>query len=223
VALLQTKTKAAAATATPTTIAMVTTTTGSTIVVALAYSDPTANITTSITLSGGSFSRVLNVPMTSQSLDVWVAQNITGATTPTMSIAFINAPEDLAIMIREYSGLSASSLDKSVGTTGTSTTPSSGATATTTQASETIISIAASGVGTTQTYAAGTGYGNVAKIGASTTIDVGMADKTVSSTGTQTGTMTLGTSANWASVCVTLNNTVVATNVGTLLMMGVGV
>jgi hypothetical protein len=119
----------------------------------------------------------------------YYAKNITGGTTPTVTITIASTAEIDAI-VREYSGLDTSSpLDQVAGASaGFSTSPSSGATSTTTQADELVIGWSAA-ASNNPTYVLGSGYGNLSTQNG-TGGGIAMEDKIVAATGAQTATFT---------------------------------
>jgi hypothetical protein len=133
---------------------------------------------------------------------IFYAKNIArGANTVKATFSSTNKRPWLAIY--EYSGLSTTSpLDKTAAAQGSSSTPSTGATAMTQAASE--LAFVGAGFNTpsfTGTVTAGTGY----TLGQQDTNTSRAATETsvVSSTGSYTGTFTLGGTANWSAVLAT--------------------
>lgn len=185
------------------------TTTGNTIIVAVAPA-VAANNVTSITDSQGN-TYVHDVRNTAGAgshpqIEIWHAENITGGTTPTITVNWTNST-NCAWIAREYSGLATSStLDKTAGSSGTNNAPSSGATATTSQNDELVIG-AVSYPTTTVTMTAGSGYANASQkgsTGAGTSSLVAVEDKTVAATGAQTATFSSSeTGNNWNCVVAT--------------------
>jgi hypothetical protein len=102
----------------------------------------------------------------------------------------------------EYAGLaSASWLDKTAGATGTSTSPSSGATATTTVASEVLVGVVCAG--NAPTWTPGTGYTTIEEFDINGAKIYAAEDQVVLATGAYSATGTLGTSQDWAAVIAT--------------------
>lgn len=140
--------------------------------------------------------------------DVWYAYNAKGgATTLSVTITAAYAGYHFGVLISEYSGISTTApLDKFTSSTGynggTPSSASSGATATTTQASETIIGVISDAA--QDTITAGTGYGDLftdSAFGHSFSQE----DKFVSSTGAQTATFG-GVSQGYVCFVATFKN-----------------
>jgi len=140
--------------------------------------------------------------------EIWYAKDITGGTTPSVTIATAESDDVTAIM-REYSGMSADPLDKSAETLDADwlTSHTSGATATTTQADELVVG---GYVGDANSgYTLGSGYSNLAtQDGTDLWISVALEDKVVSSTGTQTATITSAEYIKGYMVVATFKETV---------------
>lgn len=133
----------------------------------------------------------------------------TGANTFTMSFGSPN-PSDSWITIHEYNdsvNTGGWSIDKTAQASGNSTNPDSGATATTTQATEVVFGWTSSEV---FTITNGTGF--TSRENNSPTISTDSEDKFVTSTGTQDAAFTNATSGQWTAQCVTFfANSAVAT------------
>lgn len=114
--------------------------------------------------------------------------------TTSVVVTFTGSVLTKSIFIREYSGMSKAStcFDRTVGTSGSGTSVSSGATSAIRDATELVVSNSAC-LGTSPTLAAGAGFGNFASqaIIAGASIHA-IEDLTTSSIGTQTGLMTAG-------------------------------
>lgn len=128
------------------------------------------------------------------------AFNITGSGTHTVTITFgATCVEHVTLAIATYSGLTTTDpFDVDAGDTFSETaTPTSDATATTTQANEMVVGSLGQAPGETMT--AGSGYTKrVERCSGSGIACVAIEDKNVSSTGTQTADFTLGVAANSA-------------------------
>jgi len=121
-----------------------------------------------------------------------------GANTVTLAISGTGR---IWMNIAEYSGLATSStLDQTASATGASAAIDSGATATTTQASELVIGVGGSNVD--NTFTLGTGFSNL-NVAAAGTNRVAMEGQVVSSTGTYNGTFTILTSTQWVGLVAT--------------------
>lgn len=145
------------------------------------------------------------------------AQNIAaGANTVTCAIS--GAAASIRWWIAEYGGVLASSFDKTAGAVGNSTAPSSGNTATTSQAGETLVgNIQCTGNSATPTLTAGTGYTVRENVVVSSQFKIGLEDRDVVATGTYAADGTLSSSDGWAAIIITLKASAAATNWGPLL------
>ena len=152
---------------------------------------------------------------------VYIAQNVTGATTPVITVTKTGSCslQFVAIIIR---GLTTTPQDKtSRATAANTTTETSGSTATLTQQSEAVIGFGYSDAGTGQTYTVGSGYSSLKSIVA-VAGDVALQFKAVNATTAVSSSMTLGTATDNAGGVLTLlvaivNPTVVssaATSIG---------
>jgi hypothetical protein len=136
-----------------------------------------------------SVSDVLNV-------ELWYAKSITAGAG---SVTVNHTVDNTAMYIREYSGFN--TLDVMGSASGSSTAPNSG-TVTTTQATELLVIATGDDNGVAQTWTPKSDYGDM--VGTATTLTgISMEDKIVTSTGAQTGTLTLGAAANWDSLIAT--------------------
>lgn len=205
-ALLQTKTSSkTVSTGTTSTVALLTTTTGSLVVVAV-NTDKGATLggVTSITCAGMTFTKIdESVEGGGAIADValFYAWNITGNTTPTLTVNYAAGMIGGAI-IREYSGIDtlADPLDKHVIAKdgALSAAPNSGASAALVGSNDLVIGYAGTG-DSGNTYTAGAGYANATTLKIGTTVDMGMEDKTLSgSTAAQTANFTITNSSDWA-------------------------
>lgn len=156
----------------------------------------------------------------------YVANANSGSTQVTVTYDASDFP-DTAYIAREYSGIATSSpLDQtSTANDGASyvQTHSAGTTGTTTQATELVILGGGTSGDTSPTLVAGSGYGNgLEQKGFDLYTYAFMSDKTVTSTGTQTGNFTSTTFVRGQGFIATFKEIVVSTNKGfTLTMMGV--
>ncbi len=138
---------------------------------------------------------------------IWYAPiSTSGATTITITHTG-TAQRNSICWVREYSGLATSTvLDNATSAAGNSSTPSSGATATTVQADELIIGVGSSAAGSSA-WTAGTGFGNlVSDVATSFTCDGAMEDKIVAATGAQTATFTSPASGLWTGSVATFKD-----------------
>lgn len=129
-------------------------------------------------------------------LETWVAYNITGGASHTVTAVDTGGGVDSLLIVEEWSGAATTSaLDKTTGTTGlASTALNSGATAATTQAAEVVIGAGVASGNVTMT--AGAGYSNLTKVN-TTFSTLAFESQIVASTGAQTATMTSGTAGSW--------------------------
>lgn len=150
--------------------------------------------------------------------NIWIAHNsIAGANT--VSVAF-PAGSFGTMAIAEYSGmLTALACDKTISATGFSTSPSSGATAATTQADEVAVcSLAMENTSATSAF----GGGFVQQQTISAINGVAFADRILSATGAQTCSATLNPARNWATLVATLKAAAATTGGCQLAVLGVG-
>jgi len=137
--------------------------------------------------------------------EVWVAPVTTGGAC-TITVTISNAGATLIMTALEYTGLASSPVDKTSSSSAVSgTAVTSGATATTTQASEVVVTFGLTNgtVATRATQGAGYNHDNNF-IDTTNDLFIAFADKVVSSTGAQTGTFTLSGSGHWVGMVVTL-------------------
>lgn len=203
--LLQTQTSSKTLSAgTTSTAAMSTTTTGS-VVVVVGNTDKGATLggITSVTCAGMTFTQVdESVEGGGAIADVqfFRAFNITGNTTPTLTVNYAAGMIGGAI-IREYSGaLTTDPLDKhTITKSGTANNaPNSGATATQTNTDDLVIGYAGTG-DSGNTYTAGSGFTNATTLKIGTTVDMGMQDKILSGdSSAQTSIFSITNVSDWA-------------------------
>jgi hypothetical protein len=138
-------------------------------------------------------------------VDFAYAPNVTGGTTNTITVSF-SFGVVAAIIVREYAGLSSAPLDvKQINDNGTTTSPTSNATATTSQASELVVGMIGFATATSSvTVSAGAGYGNIVTKRDSETgsQQVAMEDNIVSSIGAQTATFGISSLTGTSVVAV---------------------
>lgn len=153
------------------------------------------------------------------SVEIWYAYNITGGTTPTVTVTWSlsNRP---AATIREYSGIATTSpLDVTLGFTQVSqiTSWSMGPSSSTSQADELVIVAvgATGGSPSAGLWSLGSGFSNLQSQVASTTARQGVEDKIISSTGTQSATITSNNNVSGAMALATFKATAGATTTQT--------
>lgn len=133
---------------------------------------------------------------------VWEAYNVTGATTPTITISKSVTWAIQAVLFHVRGLVSVSDpLDKVARAGGTTTAINSGSTATLAQADEYVIGVGASDFGGA-TYTVGAGYANRTQTSAASG-DIAMQDKTVAATTAVSSTMTLSGASDNAGVVMT--------------------
>lgn len=190
-------------TASPTTTTAFTaaTTAGNLIVVAISNDSGGTTSVTGVTDNKGNTYTKIKTVANSSALDIYYAANIAGGTGHTISVTWsLAAASNLSIIAQEYSSMPTAPLDVSVSAIGSTVSPSSGATAATTQADELVVGILSFDAATT-TVMAGSGYGNLTSI-AVTGAHTAMESKVISATGAQTATFTLAASRAWIAAAV---------------------
>ena len=141
-----------------------------------------------------------------------------GATAPTTITVTHTDAYDRVVLVDEFSGLlSAPAVDKTASATGSSTTPSSGATATTAQADELIVgALAVPSVDTNVVDDTNTLFTGSHKHFISTKMTANMQYGNASSTGTYTYAPTLSSGSQWSAGVVTFKAVAVATATTTI-------
>lgn len=202
-AFVQSTTASESANATPLTTSAITTTSTNLLVAGISYDSGTLNTITGITDSkGNTWLKAIELDAAAL-LSLWYCAGITGGSGHTLTIAYNDGVGSaISCVLQEFSGVATSSpLDKTISAQGTSAAPSSGATATTTQADELVIGLVG-WAGATSTASLGSGYTNLAQV-ALADASTAMESKIVAATGAQTAAMTLGASRDWAAICAT--------------------
>lgn len=175
------------------------TTTGNTIIVSITYNDDTAGTISSVTDSQSNTYNLIGTGGSSGGdthTASYYAYNITGGTTPTVTVTMSTGDHDFSMTMREVSGLTTTDpLDKvAEGTTASGTSHTSATTATTTQANELVY--ATIGLATTATFTLGSGYSELSETTGSDIYQASASEtKRVTSIGTQTATFTSSASA----------------------------
>lgn len=197
-ALLQTQTSSKTSSAGTTSTASLSTTTTGSLVVVTATTDSGVSSVSSITCAGMTFVKWDDSLAAggTYGISFWYALNITGNTTPTLTVNYIAGAIGGAI-IREYSGGYTVLDQHKIGTT-TTTSMSSGATSTLTGTNDLVIGYGGTG-DSGNTYTAGAGFANAVTLKIGTTVDMGFEDKTLSgSNAAQTATFTITNVSNGA-------------------------
>lgn len=169
------------------------TVTGNTIVVAVAtnLSTDVSGITDS---QGNTYVNAFVANGTGIEAELWIAKNILGGATPTVTIAYTSAPTASAIM-QEYSGIdTVTILDQIKTNTGNSNSLDSLSTTKTNQNLELLIGV---GAAISATFTAGGSFVNLTQQ-ANATIDIAIEDLFVTSTGTYNATFGASGSIQWA-------------------------
>lgn len=177
-------------------------TAGNLIVVAVVGDNGSVDNTTNVTdnKSGNSYQRAdstLNFGNgTNMNMDIWFGQVTNGGSSFALTIAFNSMVQNGRFVAQEFSGFSSTAtLDKFAKANATSTSPSSGATGTTSVADELIVGLIARAGNNSSTISLGSGYSNLTNT--ATSAAAGMESMVVSSTGTQTATFSLSISRAW--------------------------
>lgn len=162
------------------------------IVVDLVYNNDTTGTITSMVDGVNTYTKITDIDNTGDTqYQRWYAWGIDAVSSPTVSAAVSLNSHDMAMIVREYTGVLATGdpLDKEVETlTASGTTHASGNTATTAEARELIV--AGVGLGANATITAG-GLSNVISQNSSDLYEsVGAGDKLATSTGAQSASFT---------------------------------
>lgn len=201
------------------------TTSGNTILVVVATGASATSIVTSIAdTNGNSYVQVTSNVNTIDG-ELWGAKNINGGATPVITITFSASAVDFTALAAEYSGINRTyHLTGSVGNpadvrktnTGNSTSITPGTTTATNQSTELIV-LCGITQNATGGFTVGAGFGNLAaRNGGASAVSVALQDKTVTTQGTQTGTMAV-TTGLWVGILVGfvgVNNVVLPGNRG---------
>jgi hypothetical protein len=232
ITLLQTKTTSKTLSAGTTSTVAMSTTANASLVVVVGNCDKGATLggITGIACAGMSFAKIdESVEGGGAIADVssWYAFNITGNTTPTLTVTYAAGMIGGAI-IREYSGIMSASdpLDKHAIAKDAvaNNAPNSGATTGLVGSNDLVVGFAGTG-DSGNTYTAGAAYGNATTLKIGTTVDMGMEDKILSGTTVaQTAPFTITNISDWVCAIATFQEApavVAAASSPTLLMMGV--
>lgn len=214
------------ASGTATTSSIGTTTTGNLMVVCCASNSATSNDFSSVTDNkSNTYTRAKSQPGNATDVEIWYAANITGGASHTVTATTTNGFRNVALVAQEYSGAATTTpLDQTAGATGTSATPSSGATATTTQADEMVFGALV--VEASDAISLGSGFSNLGTNTGIASLRPAAESMIISSTGAQTATFGIAASQPWNCAVATFK----ATGGGgggnpgrsTMAMMGVG-
>lgn len=164
------------------------TTSGNCLLVAVVTNANTANDVSSVTdTAGNSFSRVtqINNGTYAGDLELWIATGITGNVANIVTAN--HSANNSAIIVEEWSGVATSSATDTSNTGTDSSSPLQSGSFTTANAIDIIFCAVAQRA--SPTFSAATGFSNVTQQSFSTNRGLGIASKTVSSTGSYTGDM----------------------------------
>lgn len=196
------------------------TTSGNLIVVTC--SDDSALTTNGIAVTdskGNTYTKVIHAANAS-TLSMWYSATITGGASHTVTATWSEAATGrVTVVAQEFSG-GYNTLDKSTSATGSSTTPSSGATAATTVADEQVVG-GVSRAGTASAISLGSGYTNLGTVNVADA-GVGQESKAVSSTGAQTATFSIAASRAWVCGVLTFSGAASGTTASAGVATGTG-
>lgn len=174
---------------------------GNLIVVTTADTSGATNGVTNVTDTGGNtYTQIMDTHGTN-GFQMWYAVVVTGGSGFQVSVTWdTGITSKIEFVAQEFNGfVGTPTLDKSTfapATGGsTSTSPNSGATATTTQAAELVVG-GAEHSGSTAAFSLGSGYTNLGTVNSSSCA-VAQESKVVSSTGAQTATLSIAASREW--------------------------
>lgn len=186
-----------------------TVTVGNKIIVAIAYDGGGTGLTSGVTDNKGNTYQRANAGLqlshsgTTLTLDVWFTVVTAGGTGLTVAVAFNDAATNAAVIAQEHSGNTV--VDKfAIAQGGSSTAPSSGATAATTDAAEDVIGIAAHG-GAISAYTLGAGYTNLGQNSVANA-QLGMESKVIAASAAQTAAFTIAAARFWIAAVVTFRS-----------------
>jgi hypothetical protein len=189
------------------------TTTGNTILVAVAYNSDQLGTPDVTDNKGNTYTKLAGgAGAGDTSGELWCAYNVTGGASHQITIELSANWHDVAIVMREYSGLTtANPFDvKAEGTTASGTSHTSDTTASTSQANELVVGVIA--INANSTYTAGGGYGNLSyQDGSDLYESVAMEDKRVTATGTQQATITSSATASGYFIVATFKEAATGT------------
>lgn len=152
-------------------------------------------------------------------IKAWHSPNISGTGSFTWTCTSTSSSSQLTVAVAEYSGMAASSALDQVNTgSGSSTAPAT-ASVTTTQTDELLVATLATQ--TAPSYTAGSGY--TFRRTDTTGVPCGIEDRIVASTGSYTGSATLGSTSPWIIAIATYKASAGGgTGTSRMLQMGVG-
>jgi hypothetical protein len=202
------------------------TTTGNLIVVGVIVNQTTDTISGIADSQGNTYTKIRGRRVATTGAyfcTLWYAKNITGGTTPTVTVTSTSA--QFNVQAFEISGAdTATPLDAQSDAGGTTTAITGGTTAATTTAAEMVIMAGFSDFGNNG-YTVGAGYTGL-QIMANAAQDMAMQYKIVAATGTQSGTMTLANASDNAGIIATFKQgtsgqTIAPTGFSTIASLGV--
>lgn len=176
-------------------------TSGNLVVVAIVagtQSAPGTNITDN---KGNTYRKLVSQGIGFAWVEFYYAYNVVGGSSFAITVSNPNV-WGITGYAREYSGIlsTANPLDQYAVASGGSANFSVGPTGTTTNANDLIIAAFGDDWEATSTYTVGTGYGNLISVVNGSAGDLAMEDKIVSTTGTQTATLTDNNTPSWIGV-----------------------
>lgn len=182
--------------------------------IVLTIVDDSAGLTsvTSVTDNkGNTYTRIATPLASTATMQMWYAVLSAAGSGHTITVAWSTAATGrVAVAAQYFDGFTGTpTLDQARHlATGSSVTANPGTTGTTTDANEIII-IGAGHGGTTSAFSLGAGFTNLSTVNVANAA-VGQESKIVSSTGTQTGTMTIAASRTWQAGIATFKDVVTA-------------
>jgi len=203
------------------------TTTGNLIVVGYTLLDSVDQVTSVTDSQGNTYTKITSASGTIGGSagaygGVWYSKNITGGTTPSITVTGGGGANINAVAM-EFSGidtvnpLDSAAVKRGVGTTASMT---SGTSAATSASNELIVGVGHTDWGS-NTFTSGTNYTGLLRSVNDAFVDVAMEYKVVTSTGTQTATMTSGNASDYSMALVPFIASSGAPSIPTNLFFGI--
>ena len=181
---------------------------GDLLVVACGMDGAATGKITSVTGSDGTvFTQVsgIDTAAVAVALDCWTGKATTGGASYQATIVFDDSSTNLTSVIQQFNGfIGTPTVDVYAVGSGTSTSPSSGATATTSDANELVLGLSVH-AGTASNFSLGAGYSNLNQRSVANR-HTAMENKIVAATGTQTATFTIAASRGWICAAITVKD-----------------
>lgn len=195
---VQTKTAPSAGYATSTAVVMDSNfTAGNMVLVAISYNDDVAGTVSTVVDGTNTYTKITSGASGADTTgELWYSYNISAVTSPTVTVTMSANSHDMAVIVREYSGLTTTNpLDKSSGiATSIGTTHTARPVATTSQNKELVVAMLS--YGSNSTFTVGAGFSNLANQNASDIFEsVALQDKDATSLDDYSATITAGTSS----------------------------